>query len=95
MLLFILTASLNSDVCVCVCVFSHVFAVLWTVALQAHLSLEFSSKEYWSGLPFPTPGDLPDPGVELESSASPALAGGLITNVPYGKLTQNHSSKVQ
>ena len=62
MLLFILTASLNSDVCVCVCVcvcvFSHVFAVLWTVALQAHLSLEFSSKEYWSGLPFPTPGDL-------------------------------------
>ena len=40
-----------------------------TVARQAALSMEFSGQEYWSGLPFPTPGDLPDPGIELESPA--------------------------
>ena len=37
---------------------------LWTVARQAPLSMRFSRQEYWSGLPFPTPGDLPDPGIE-------------------------------
>ena len=36
----------------------------WTVALQAPASMEFSRQDYWSGLPFPTPGDLPDPGIE-------------------------------
>ena len=45
----------------------------WTVVCQAPLSLGFASQEYWSGLPFPSPGDLPDPGVEL---GSPALAHG-------------------
>ena len=51
---------------------SHVqlFATLWTVACQAPLSLKFSKREYWSGLPFPSPGDLPDPGIE---PGSPAL----------------------
>ena len=52
-------------VCVCVCQsLSHVrlFAIPWTVACQAPLSMEFSRQEYWSGLPFPSPGDLPDPG---------------------------------
>ena len=51
---------------------SHVklFAVPWTVACQAPLSMEFSRQEYWNGLPFPFPGDLPDPGIE---PASPAL----------------------
>ena len=44
----------------------------WTVAHQAPLSMEFSRQEYWSRLPFPTPGDLPDPGIEPESLASPA-----------------------
>ena len=39
--------------------------ILWTVASQAPLSMEFSRQEYWSGLPFPTPGDLLDPGVRL------------------------------
>ena len=42
----------------------------WTVAFQAPLSMGFSRQEYWSGLPFPSPGDLPDPGIE---PASPAL----------------------
>ena len=41
----------------------------WTVAHQASLSMEFFRQEYWSGLPFPSPGDLPDPGIEPRSSA--------------------------
>ena len=45
----------------------------WTVAHKAPLSMEFSRQEYWSGLPFPTPGNLPDPGTELMSPLSPAL----------------------
>ena len=40
------------------------FVTPWTVARQAPLSMEFSRQEYWSGLPFPSPGDLPDPGIE-------------------------------
>jgi len=43
--------------------------------------MEFSRQEYWSGLPFPTPGDLPDPGIE---PTSPALAGGFFTTKPPG-----------
>ena len=46
---------------------------------QAPLSMEFSRQEYWSGLPFPTPADLPDPGIEPISLASPALVGGFFT----------------
>ena len=46
----------------------------WTVAHQAPLSVKFSRQEYWSGLPFPPPGDLPDPGIEPTSLTSPALA---------------------
>ena len=57
----------------------------WTVACQAPQSLEFSRLEYWSGLPFPPPGDLPDPGIEPESPVSPALAGGFFTIFPPGK----------
>ena len=55
---------------------------LWTVARQAPLSMEFFNQEYWSGLPFPTPGDLPDPGIK---PGSPALAGGFLTTEPPGK----------
>ena len=64
------------SVCVPNC-FSHVqfFASLWTVAHQAPLSMGFSREEYWSGLPYPPPRDLPNPRVELASSMSPALAG--------------------
>ena len=53
----------------------HLFVTPWTVAHQAPLSMGFSRQEYWSGLPFLPPGDLPNPGMEPESSASPALAG--------------------
>ena len=57
----------------------------WTVAHQAPLSMGFSREEYWSGLPFPPPGDLPDPGIEPMSPVSPALAGGCFTTEPPGK----------
>ena len=50
-----------------------------TVALQAPLSMGFSRQEYWSGLPFPTPGDLSNPGIKPTSLTSPALAGGFFT----------------
>ena len=48
-------------------------ATPWSVAHQAPLSMEFSRQEYWSGLPFHSPGNLPNPGIEPESPASPAL----------------------
>ena len=75
-------------VCVCVCAcahvlsyFSHVrlFATLWTIACQAPLSKGFSRQEYWSGLPYPPPRDFSNPGIELESLTSPALAGSFFT----------------
>ena len=51
--------------------FSHVlFVTLWTVVCQAHLSMGVSRQEYWSGLPCPSPGDLPDPGIEPTSLIS-------------------------
>ena len=61
--------------------FSHVqlFVTLWTAACQAPLSMGFSRQEYWSGLPCPSPGDLPDPGIKPMSLMSPALAGGFFT----------------
>ena len=63
------------------CVLSRVrlFVASWTVARQAPLSMGLSWQEYWSGLPFPPPGDLPNPGVEPASLLSPALADGLFT----------------
>ena len=54
-------------------------AIPWTVARQAPLSMGFSRQEYWSGLPFPPPGNLPDPGIEPRSLISPTLAGGFFT----------------
>ena len=57
----------------------------WTVALQAPPSMGFSRQEYWSGLPFLSPGDLPSPGIEPASLTSPALAGGFLTPAPRGK----------
>ena len=47
---------------------------LWTIVHQAPLSMGFSRQEYWSGLPFPSPGGLPDPGIEPRSSALQADA---------------------
>ena len=60
---------------------SHVqlFATLGTVARQAPLSMGFSRQEYWSGLPYPPPRNLPNPGIEPSSLMSPALAGGFFT----------------
>ena len=54
----------------------------WTVAYQTPLFMEFSRQEYWSGLPFSSPGDLPNPGME---PLSPALARGFFTAEPPGK----------
>ena len=60
----------------------RLFATPWTVAYQAPLSMEFSRQEYWSGLPYPSPGDLPDPGEPM----SPALqADTLPGNAQYQK----------
>ena len=58
------------------------FATPWTVAHQAPPSMPFSRQEYWSGLPFPSPGDLPDPGIEPRS---PALQANAFTYEPPGK----------
>ena len=56
-------------VCVCVLVAQLFFATPWTVALQAPWCVGFPRQEYWSGLPFPSPGDLPHPGIEPGSLA--------------------------
>ena len=70
------------QLCAC-CVHSHfshvqLFATPWTVTRQA-LSVGFSRQEYWSGLPYPPPGDLPDRGLNLFLLSLPALAGGFFT----------------
>ena len=57
----------------------------WTVACQASLSMGFSRQEYWSGLPFPSLGDLPHPGIKPTSPESPALAGEFFTTKSTGK----------
>ena len=65
------------------------FATLWTVAHQAPPSMGFSRQEYWSGLPFPSPGDLPDPGIEPRS---PALQADALISEPPGKpMNGDHS----
>ena len=58
------------------------FVTPWTVAHQATLSMGFSRQGYWSGLPFPSPGDLPDPGIE---PGSPSLQADALTSQPPGK----------
>ena len=63
-------------------VMSDIFAIPWTIACQAPLTMGFSSQKYRSGLPLPSPGDLPDPGIEL---VSPALVGRFFTTEPPGK----------
>ena len=65
-----------------VSVFKGLFVTPWTVAHQAPLSMGFSRQEYWSGLPFPSPGDLPDPGIEPRS---PTLQADALTSDPPGK----------
>ena len=58
----------------------------WTTALQAPLSVGFPRQEYWSGLPFPPPGNHPNPGTEPMSPAAPVLAGGFFNTEPLGNL---------
>ena len=60
----------------------------WTVVYQASLSMGFSGQEYWSGLPFPSPGDLPDPGIEprspaLQADALPSESPGMLNVVVF------------
>ena len=62
----------------------RLFVTPWTVAYQASPSMGFSRQEYWSGLPFPSPRDLPDPGIE---PGSPALQADASSSEPPGKLT--------
>ena len=66
-------------------VMSHSFETPRNVDCQAPLTMEFSTQEYWSGVPFPTLGDLPDPGTEPVSLAPPAVARGFFTTLPPGK----------
>ena len=78
-----ITQGCVTALCVCVCVssvLSDSFVTLWTATHQASLSLEFSRQEYWGGLPFLPPGDLPNPEIKTASLASPKLAGGLFVN---------------
>ena len=63
----------------------------WTVAYQAPLSVEFSRQESWSGLPFPSPEDLPNPGIELESPALKAEA--LLSEAPEKSDLGEHPSE--
>ena len=65
---------------------------LWTVAHQAPQSMEFSRQEYWSGLPFPSPGDLPNPGIE---PGSPALQADALPSEPPGKPIVQHQVQTQ
>ena len=74
----------------------RLFATLWTVAHQAPLSMEFSRQEYWSGLPCPSPGNLPDPGIK---PISPVLTGRFFThshqkNPKLGIMTHSYIWKV-
>ena len=62
----------------------------WTVAHQGPLSMGFSRQEHWSELPFPSPGDRPDPGIKPASPLSPELAGGFLTTEPPGKPSDPH-----
>ena len=75
---------IKMDVCVCVQLLSLVplFVTPWTIACWAPLSMRFPRQEYWSGLPFPSLGDLPDPGIEPVSTA---LADGFFTTEPPRK----------
>ena len=77
----------------CVCVSEsrvQLFVTPWTEAYQAPPSTEFPRQEYWSGLPFPSTGDLPDPGIELSSLESPAWTSGFFTSSATWIITALH-----
>ena len=78
-----LNAWLSSSCCCClVTKLCPTLVIPWTVVCQAPLSVGFPRQENWNGLPFTSPGDLPNPGIK---PASPALAGGFFTNESPGK----------
>jgi len=87
MLLTSLFSAVYEMWCTYACVLSRVllFSTPWTVACQAPLSIGFSRQEYWSGLPFPPPADLPDQGIKPMSPVSPALAVGSLPLAQPGK----------
>ena len=71
------------------------FAASWSVIHQAPLSMGFFRQEYWSGLPFPTPGDLPIPGMEPTSLVSPALVGRFFTSSATWEALLNCNSQMK
>ena len=82
----IMKRRMSGGVCVCVCVLRCVqlFVAPWTIACQAPLSMEFSRQEYWSGLPFPSPGGIPNSGTE---AGSPALQTYSLLSEPPGRMS--------
>ena len=75
------------------CVVSNSLGPRGLVAHEGPLSMGFSGQEYWSALPFPSPGDPPDPGIEPMSCASPALADRFFTTVPCGRPVETQRVK--
>ena len=73
----------------------QLFATPWTVACQTPLFMGFSRQEFWSGLPFPPPGDLPNPGIEPISPASPVLQVNSLLQIQWGSPFLNKFSSVQ
>ena len=92
-----ITQTTYLTLCVCMCVLSHVrlFETPWTVAHQVPLSMEFPRQEYWSRLPFPAPGNLPDPGIKPTSPAFSVLTSRFSTTAPPGTLPLNISQGFQ
>ena len=70
--------------CVCMCVYVQLFVTPWTIACQVPLSMEFSRQGYWSGLSFPSPGEIPHPGIEPRS---PTLQADALLSELLGKPT--------
>ena len=91
----------NPDIVQCIYTHSSVlllscaqlFAMVWTVALQAPLSMGFFRQEYWSGLPFPPLGDLPDPGIEPATPVFPAFQVDSLPTEPSRKPSEDTHPK--
>ena len=88
----ILCFSSSQSVCGGILCHVRLLATPRIIACQAPLSIRFFRQEYWSGLLFPTPGDLPDSGIELKSLVAPALAGRFFTSAPSGNPTPLRST---
>ena len=73
----------------------HIFVAPYTVACQAPLPMEFSRQEYWNELPFYTPGDLPDPGIEPTSPVSPALADRFFTTSATWEAPEKENKQIK